>query len=97
MNDFGSDDFMNKNVRVRPVSGRTNMDESGKIQDNYPVPSRNMMMLTENTEDEEQKDKMAILEMEDQRKTIKKEKKVREDTIAKKKKQEQDRRGAPKK
>jgi hypothetical protein len=71
MNDFASDEFLNKNIRVRPVSGRTNAEDTRYDPFGSNAPSRNVIMGTENTDDEENYNKMLKLEMEDQRKNIK--------------------------
>jgi hypothetical protein len=67
MNDFASDDFLNKNIRVRPVSGRTNVD----AESHHEMGGSRHFALSENTDDEENYNKMMKLEMEDQRKNIK--------------------------
>jgi hypothetical protein len=35
MNDFATDEFLRKNIRVRPLSGVTRGDEEGKTNDPY--------------------------------------------------------------
>jgi hypothetical protein len=84
MNDFASDDFLTKNIRVRPVSGRTNADDT-KTGDMLGGPTRNALM-TDNTDDEDNYNKMINLEMEDQRKAIK----VKRDDLLRKQKLEEE-------
>jgi hypothetical protein len=35
MNDFATEEFLNKNIRVRPLSGITRADEEGRTNDPY--------------------------------------------------------------
>lgn len=67
--DFATEDFISKNIRVRPVSGITHVDETrdGR-QSNVSRAQRD----TEGNEDgEDNYNKYAQLELEDQRKLIK--------------------------
>ena len=77
MNDFATEEFLTKNIRVRPMSGvtrgdndetKTNADQQQNFI-HYPVKS--MLMGGDNAEDEEKFNKMMNLEMEEQRKNIK--------------------------
>ena len=70
MNDFATDEFLNKNIRVRPLSGvsRGGNDE-GKTNDHY---NKSMNDPHGNQGDEDEKfDQMKIIEMEDQRREAK--------------------------
>ena len=58
MNDFASDDFLTKNIRVRPVSGKT-IDDATKTD----VINRNM--VTDGEQDEDNFNKMVNLDMEE--------------------------------
>lgn len=70
MNDFATEEFLTKNIRVRPISGVTHKDgddksehiSRGNLMDNGSVGGG---------DDEEKFNKMVNLEMEDQRKRIK--------------------------
>ena len=76
LNDFGNQDFLDKNVRVRPVSGMTrgDMDET-KTNNNLDVATNNagksMLMAGDGADDEEKFNRMINLDMEEQRKNIK--------------------------
>jgi hypothetical protein len=68
MNDFATEEFLTKNIRVRPISGTTHKDDDksehisrGNLMENGSVGG----------DDEEKFNKMVNLEMEDQRKRIK--------------------------
>ena len=67
--DFATEDFINKNIRVRPVSGFTHADETkdGR-QSNI---SKGIANTEGNEEGEDNYNKFAHLELEDQRKAIK--------------------------
>jgi len=67
--DFATEDFINKNIRVRPVSGFTHADETkdGR-QSNI---SKGIANTEGNEEGEDNYNKFAHLELEDQRKNIK--------------------------
>ena len=64
MNDFASDDFLTKNIRVRPVSGKT-------VDDTTKTDILNRNMITDGDQDDDNFNKMINLEMEDQRRIIK--------------------------
>jgi hypothetical protein len=66
MNDFATEEFLTKNIRVRPISGVTGKD----VDERSEQVSRGNLNL-ENLDDEEKFNKMVNLEMEDQRKKIK--------------------------
>lgn len=62
MNDFATEEFITKNIRVRPPSGFTTKDGDDKQSEHV---SRNNMILGENDNDEEKFNKMVNLDMED--------------------------------
>ena len=65
MNDFATEEFLTKNIRVRPVSGTTHKDIDDKQSERI---SRNNLMgagIGDPTDDEEKFNKMVNLEMED--------------------------------
>jgi hypothetical protein len=69
MNDFATEEFLNKNIRVRPASGITRVDqEETKTNDHHFGGAKG----GENTLEEEEKlNKMIKIEMDEQRKNIK--------------------------
>ena len=67
-NDFATEDFINKNIRVRPVSGFTHADET---KDGRQSSVSKVNNTETNEENEDSYNKFAILELEDQRKNIK--------------------------
>lgn len=74
MNDFATDEFLNKNIRVRPISGVTRGDqEEVKTNVDYShYPTKNLMGGGGDQPDDEEKfNKMVNLDMEEQRKNIK--------------------------
>ena len=76
LNDFGNQDFLDKNVRVRPVSGQTrggDLDETKtNNNDGGNAGGKSLMMGgVDPTDDEEKFNKMINLDMEEQRKNIK--------------------------
>ena len=77
LNDFGNQDFLDKNVRVRPVSGMTrgDMDETKTNNNNLEAATNNggksMLMAGDGADDEEKFNRMINLDMEEQRKNIK--------------------------
>lgn len=84
--DFATEDFINKNIRVRPVSGITHGDETkdgrqSNISRGQPTEGEN--------EGEDNYNKFAILELEDQRKAVKKAERERLEELRKKKMQEE--------
>lgn len=67
--DFATDDFISKNIRVRPISGVTHADETKDGRQS----SVSKGQITEGNEDQEEHyNKYAMMELEDQRKAIKK-------------------------
>ena len=73
LNDFGNQDFLDKNVRVRPVSGQTRAGGDNDETKTNQEQAKSIMMdggLTGN-EDEDKYNRMIILDMEEQRKNIK--------------------------
>ena len=86
MNDFATEEFLTKNIRVRPQSGATGKDADDRQSEHV---SRNNLaaVLGEPTDDEEKFNKMVNLEMEDQRRKIK----VQRDEVEKKKQLELER------
>lgn len=67
MNDFATEEFLTKNIRVRPISGITGKDDDRQSEH----ISRANLFENGNNDDEEKFNKMINLEMEDQRKKIK--------------------------
>ena len=67
-NDFATEDFINKNIRVRPVSGFTHADET---KDGRQSSVSKVNNTETNEENEDSYNKFAIIELEDQRKNIK--------------------------
>ena len=67
--DFATEDFINKNIRVRPISGVTHGDDTkdGRASNISKGGGGN-----EENDDTEQGNKIALYEMENQRKVIKK-------------------------
>lgn len=66
--DFTTDDYISKNIRVRPISGFTHADET---KDGRASNFSKGNVPTEGEEGEDNYNKFAILELEDQRKAIK--------------------------
>jgi hypothetical protein len=62
MNDFATEEFLTKNIRVRPLSGYPGKDGDDAKSDHI---SRNNLSQIEPTDDEEKFNKMINLEMED--------------------------------
>jgi hypothetical protein len=60
MNDFATEEFLTKNIRVRPQSSTT-----GKDQDENKSDHVSRANLFDNNDDEEKFNKMINLEMED--------------------------------
>lgn len=73
MNDFATEDFLSKNIRVRPISGitRGDMEETKTNVDYIHYPVKSMLMGGDQAEDEEKFNKMINIDMEEQRKNIK--------------------------
>ena len=73
MNDFATEEFLNKNIRVRPQSGvQREVDGESKVGGTDFV-SRNILAgaAADQTEEEEKSNNMINIEMEEQRKQIK--------------------------
>ena len=71
MNDFATEEFLSKNIRVRPLSGVTRGDEDGRTND-Y---NRSMNEQGENPDGDAEFDQMRVIEMEEVRKETKEKKK----------------------
>ena len=67
--DFATEDFINKNIRVRPISGVSKMDE--RSEKRTQIGSQNQ---EEGEEAQDNYNKLAIYEIENQRKAVKKKK-----------------------
>ena len=67
-NDFATEDFISKNIRVRPVSGVTHGDDT---KDGRQSQISKGLNTEGNEEGEDNYNKYAMLELEDQRKAIK--------------------------
>lgn len=74
-NDFATEDFINKNIRVRPVSGITNKDETRDGRQSNISGARAIGGLGEPSMDDadENFNKIALHDLGDQREKIKKE------------------------
>lgn len=84
MNDFATEEFLTKNIRVRPVSGATHKDGDDRSEH---ISRVNLMDNSSvGGDDEEKFNKMVNLEMEDQRKKIK----VQREEIQRKKQHAED-------
>ena len=66
--DFATEDFINKNIRVRPISGITNKDETRDGRQSNVSKGQ----ADENGEAQDNSNNMANYEMENQRKQAKK-------------------------
>jgi hypothetical protein len=71
LNDFASPDFVAKNIRVRPMSARTNADESQKAEHNAGAASRNMGKSNDGAKEDQNDVRSMMFEIEQQRKNIK--------------------------
>ena len=74
MNDFATDEFLTKNIRVRPMSGVTRGDQDETKTnggDNQFVHYPPKMMMSDPADDEDKFNKMINVDMEEQRKNIK--------------------------
>lgn len=73
MNDFATDEFLTKNIRVRPTSGVTRGDlEETKTNAEPPGHfNAKSMLMSEQGDDEEKFNKMINVDLEEQRKNIK--------------------------
>ena len=67
--DFATEDFINKNIRVRPISGATNKDET---RDGRATDASHGRGADGNEENLNDKENFAKYEMENQRKIAKK-------------------------
>ena len=90
MNDFATDEFLHKNIRVRPISGMTRGDDDGKTNDPYNKSLNDP--YGGNAEEDEKFAQMKVLEMDEQRRDLKekklaylKRKQLEEEKLAKKK------------
>jgi hypothetical protein len=63
MNDFATEEFLNKNIRVRPLSGITRADEEGRTND-QDVKSQNDP-YGQNADEDEKFAQMKVIEMEE--------------------------------
>lgn len=70
MNDFATDEFLTKNIRVRPQSGITGKEPEEKSEH---ISRNNLIsnMLAVPTDDEEKFNEMVNVEMEHQRREMK--------------------------
>ena len=85
MNDFATEEFLSKNIRVRPLSGVTRGDEDGKTNDPYTKSMNDP--YGQNVDETDKMDQMKIfLEMEEQRKEAKLK---RDDFLERKQKEEE--------
>ena len=77
LNDFGNQDFLDKNVRVRPVSGMTRGENDETKTNNMDgaatttAGGKSLLIGGDNQDDEEKFNRMINLDMEEQRKNIK--------------------------
>jgi hypothetical protein len=76
LNDFGNQDFLDKNVRVRPVSGMTRGDNDETKTNNMDgaattTAGGKSILVGDAQDDEEKFNRMINLDMEEQRKNIK--------------------------
>lgn len=70
MNDFATEEFLNKNIRVRPVSGITRGDfEETKTA--VDVNFQNRGFGVDNNDDEKESNNMINIDMDEQRRNIK--------------------------
>ena len=71
MNDFATEEFLSKNIRVRPLSGVTRGDDDGRTND-Y---NRSMNEQGQNPDGDAEFNEMRVIEMEEVRKETKDKKK----------------------
>ena len=71
LNDFGNQDFMDRNIRVRPVSGMTRAGAGELDETKTNLDAGGKSLAAEGNDDEEKFNKMINLDMEEQRKNIK--------------------------
>lgn len=81
MNDFLTDDFVNKNIRVRPTSGKT--QDEGKEMRSYGSKAH----MKEETQDDINDEQLLTMELEDQRTKVKNIAKEKEEELVRKMKQ----------
>ena len=75
MNDFATDEFLNKNIRVRPISGVSKAHDEGKTNDPY---SKSMIdPYGKQGDDDEKFNANKLLEMVEDRQDIKRAKEER--------------------
>ena len=65
--DFATEDFINKNIRVRPISGVTNKDEKGERQSNISKGAQ-----SDRSDTHDNYNRLAEFELDNQRKLVKK-------------------------
>lgn len=89
MNDFATEEFLHKNIRVRPLSGVTRGEEDGKTND--PYNRSQVDPYGQNGDEDEKFAKMKEIEMDEQRKEAKqrkeeylRKKQLEEEKLAKK-------------
>ena len=71
LNDFASQEFVQKNIRVRPMSARTNADESQRQEYMTSGQSRNMGKSNDEAKEDQNDFRSMMFEIEQQRKNIK--------------------------
>ena len=71
MNDFATEEFLTKNIRVRPQSGITGKDVDEKQSEHISRNNLIVNALADPTDDEEKFNRMVNLEMDEQRKKLK--------------------------
>jgi len=71
LNDFASQDFVHKNIRVRPMSARTNADESQRQEYGAGGPTRNLGKSNDGPKEDQNDVRSMLYEIEQQRKMIK--------------------------
>ena len=72
MNDFATEEFLSKNIRVRPLSGVTRGDEDGRTND-Y---NRSTNEGGQNPDGDAEFNEMRVIEMEEVRKDTKEKKRA---------------------
>ena len=71
LNDFASQEFVQKNIRVRPVSARTNAEESQKQDYTASGQNKTIGKSNDGTKDDKNDIRSMMFEIEQQRKHIK--------------------------
>ncbi len=73
MNDFATEEFLTKNIRVRPISGvtRGDLEETKTNVEQQTHFNAKSILMNEPGDDEEKFNKMINIDMEEQRKNIK--------------------------